>query len=50
MGWIKLTGKKPYPICLPDHPDQKNKGKGWQGWTEFLGYTLGKKYEKTEIH
>ena len=32
-----LTGKKPYPIWLAAHPDQKYKGKGWKSWGHFLG-------------
>ena len=51
MGDLMLTGKKPYPIWLADHPGQKYKGKGWKGWTGFFKDTLQeKKYEKTEIH
>jgi len=40
MGDLMLTGKKPYPIWLADHPGQKYKGKGWKGWTGFFKDTL----------
>mgnify|MGYP000501170195 CR=1 FL=1 len=40
VGDLMLTGKKPYPIWLADHPGQKYKGKGWKGWTGFFKDTL----------
>ena len=49
--WREHIKTDDYSKTWPKHPHSFKLYKGdWIGWTDFLGYTLGKKYEKTEIH